>query len=807
MVAFVDPPRNIKLLTFNSFNNYRNDFLSRPNVRATPNSMRSSINLRERVRIPHFGSNTSRFNGFGAPNIDENTPLEVEVNEFNDELTNVLIGDRIRFRHLRDPMIWAQLLYRFPAGSVQTARGVAYGLPEDASDEQIIQFFKNRILEDEIDLIDRQFVKGYLTIPSNSKAKVLQSPYDINLESSDPNHMSKLETEILTKKALSLIIGVVTHRKISGKIKMLKTNLNSRKSPEIRYSNTMKALNYIYHYNLDLANNLARLCLNSDLLVVNNEDMVDHWCPVSELFLHTHYPDGIGLFKFTTDSTIRNDLISLIAKSQKISGYVIYLTRRFSEENYVVTGTEFQKWFAHIMDAAVHANIPGAFREKCIFMPYNRIQSLFNSQKKMALTVQENDFLEFILKQVVDAQGQNNIQNNFDSFMQLVFEKSIGPNALWISGETLGFLWKRTGRVDISPFIEKREKFLDGDTSIMEWNYLSYNVEHEMFIGSMAGDLRVVFPQLGLRGSNSLMVGDSESELGHQLQFQYYKVGDTYIQIKPGECILDNDGNVIGVPRFLMLKNQFEIFLSLDTFNIDTIIHISDLLLDGTRSRDHGKSFAYGSHGMVIEGYSDDKIRKIKESQDRGAPFISSIENTQVWNNFENSIWQIRHDSNHPFYDPYFASVFLMGDVFDKLVLILNNPADHGSTFEELIDEITLQIVSEEDFETYKGLTREDCVNIAKAFGKAVDMQGNVILQSLDEAGNVLLDARGQPIMLKWWINFHNSNIPNSFYYQEQSRILRGRMFSIKGFYNQINSNHVPDWVEHFNWNILWTNL
>jgi len=141
MVAFVDPPRNIKLLTFNNFNNYRNDFLSRPDVRATLDSMRSNVNLRKRVRIPHFGTDTSRFNGFSAPNIDENTPLEVEVNEFNDELMNVLIGDRIRFLHLRNPMIWAQSLYRFPAGSVQTARGVSYNLPEVATDVQIIQFF------------------------------------------------------------------------------------------------------------------------------------------------------------------------------------------------------------------------------------------------------------------------------------------------------------------------------------------------------------------------------------------------------------------------------------------------------------------------------------------------------------------------------------------------------------------------------------------------------------------------------------------------------------------------------------------
>jgi hypothetical protein len=619
--------------------------------------------------------------------------------------------------------------------------------------------------------------------------------------------MSKFETEILAKKTLSLIIGVITHAKISGKIKMLKTNLNSRKSPEIRYSNTLKALNYIFHYNSDLANSLAQVCLNPDLLVVNNEGSGDHWNPVSELFLHTYYPDGIALFRFHTDSVIRNELISLITKSQKISGYAIYLTRRFSEGNYVVSGAEFQKWFAHIMDAAIHANIPGTFNEKCIFMPYNRIQSLFNSQKKMALTVQENDFLEFILKQIVEAQGQNSEQNNFDSFRLLVFEKSIGPNSLWTSGETLGYLFKRTGRIDVSPFVEKREIFLAGDTSIMEWNYISQIVEPEMYIGALAGDLRVVFPQLGLRGPNSIMVGDSESELGHQLQFQYYRVGDTYSQIKPGEVILDGEGNIIGVPRFLMLKNQFEITLSQDSFNIDTIVHVNDLRLDRVRFRDHGKSFAYGSHGMGIEGYSYEKIRKIKESQDRGVPFISSVENAQVWNNFENSIWDIRNNPAHPFHDPFFASVFLMGDLFDKFVLILNNPVDYGSTFEELIDEITLKSVSTEEFAYYKGLTREDCADIAKAFGKAVDGQGNVILQSLDEEGNVLLDAQGLPIMLKWWENFHNSNTLGSFYYEEQSRILRGRMFSIKGFYNQIDPNYMPDWVDYFDWEFFWANL
>jgi len=646
-----------------------------------------------------------------------------------------------------------------------------------------------------------------LTIPSHSKAKILQTPYDVNLAESDSNHMSKVETKTLTKKTLSLIIGVVTHAKISSKIKMLKTNLNSRKSPEVRYSNTLKALNYIYHYNPDLVNSLALLCLNPDLLIVNNEDMGEHWIAVSNKILHTHYPDGIGLFRFETDSIIRNDLISFITKSQKISGYTIYLTRRFSEENYVVSGAEFQKWFAHIMDATIHANIPGTFKEKCIYMAYNRIQSLFNSQKKMALTVQENDFLEFILKQIVEAQGQNSEQNNFDSFRRLVFEKSIGPNSLWISGETLGYLFKRTGRVDVSPFVEKREMFIAGDTSIMEWNYISQVVEPEIFIGALAGDLRVVFPQLGLRGPNSLMIGDSESELGHQLQFQYYKVGDNYVQIKPGEVILDREGNIIGVPRFLMLKNQFKITLSQDSFNIDNIVHFNDLKLNRVRLRDHGKPFAYGSHGMAIEGYSYEKIRKIKESQDRGAPFISSIENTQVWDNFEDSIRDIRNNLTHPFHDPFFASVFLMGDLFDKFVLILNNLADFGSTFEELIDEITLKSVLTEEFAYYKGLTRENCADIAKAFGKAVDGQGNVMLQSLDEEGNVLLDAQSLPIMLKWWENFHNSNTLGSFYYEEQSRILRGRMFSIKGFYNQIDPNYMPDWVDHFDWEFIWANL
>ena len=167
----------------------------------------------------------------------------------------------------------------------------------------------------------------------------------------------------------------------------------------------------------------------------------------------------------------------------------------------------------------------------------------------------------------------------------------------------------------------------------------------------------------------------------------------------------------------------------------------------------------------------------------------------------------IRNNPAHPFHDPFFASVFLMGDLFDKLVLIFNNPADYGSTLEELINEITLKSVSPEEFDYYKGLTREDCTDIAKAFGKAVDGQGNVILQSLDEEGNVLLDAQGRPIMLKWWENFHNSNTPDSFYYEEQSRILRGRMFSIKGFYNQIDPNYIPDWMVHFGWEFLWANL
>ncbi|WP_369019606.1 hypothetical protein DSAG12_04185 [Promethearchaeum syntrophicum] len=635
--------------------------------------------------------------------------------------------------------------------------------------------------------------------------KTIQKPYSIDVLENDPNHVSKLETKSLLKKIRSLTTAVISYAKISNRLSNIKVNLNSDDPFYDRYSRIIRSLNHIYHYNPDLATRLAYLCFNSQDIDINEQSLidsnVDHWIVHSEEYMSLKYPNieiskEPWIFNFATDSNIKKEIDSILTDAQEISGYSLYLSSIMSQSNTLVTGIHMNPLFLHIMDAALHANIPGAFEDNCIFMSYNRLRALIDPTQEVVLTVQENDFIEYILKKIIKLQGRATFQENLKSFNDLIFDKTISENALWTNGNRKGFIWKLTSGTELSPFLDLRKKYLDGDTSVMEWNFVSVE-EAQIFIGSLAGNLQVTFPQLGITGVDSIFTGDSEGELKHQLAFQFYKSGDNFIRIKPGEPIRNANGDIIGAPRFLMVKNQFVIALSHDTFNVDTVIHFNDLRNTwGDTFKDKGRNFIVGYHGVHKEGYSDTKIRKIKEAQDKGAAFISGIEDSVVWSNFMKSI-EVFHAKERSG-DEHFESVFLMADILDKLVHIVNNPADYDLGFEDIINEITEKAYSPEYFDyhdDYKGLTLEECQKVAEAFGKYVD------------AGVV----KTLPGFVKWWNNFKNSNQyivhKTGSWYLDQARIIASRFWLIKKFYNEMDPTHTPDWVVHLPLSMPWGNL
>ncbi len=93
----------------------------------------------------------------------------------------------------------------------------------------------------------------------------------------------------------------------------------------------------------------------------------------------------------------------------------------------------------------------------------------------------------------------------------------------------------------------------------------------------------------------------------------------------------------------------------------------------------------------------------------------------------------------------------------------------------------------------YKGLIGQQCIDIAKTFGKYVDTNGIISINN---------DMR------KWWNNFKYSNVPRSPWYSDQIRIARSRLELLHRFYNQIDPNYTPPWIiegslEYLHWNNL----
>lgn len=796
-VAFVNPDYAIYNYVKMNFIAYRNRFLSDPHILDNLHNIVSTLNIRERNRAPAFATDDARFRDFVNFKFGANPLLDVEVSTMNADLLRVLRHNQILKSDLMDHTIWAHSLQKFPLGATQiTKTGTIYTITEEMTDEERILFNRNRNLKLEARSISQQYVDGFYTIPDHSQIKSLQRLYDASKLKSDPNHPSKSETDTLLKMTYSMATGVISHVKIAQRLKVLTENINSLEDIDVKYANIIEALNYIYRYNQDLATNLARLCLRPDLLIVN--DGVKHWTVLSDQAINDYVSDNnfesIDIFLFERDTVISNSLSSKIMSTQEVSGLGVYLAPKIAKPSYLLSGSTHMKFLSRIMEASLHATIPGTFESNSIFMTYLRIQALFHSSRHTILTVQERDLIENTLRKIISAQGFSTFEENFESFKRLVFDKNIGENALWTTGDKKGYIWKRTA----SPFIALRNQYKAGDTSVMEWNFINQIEGANLFIGALAGDLRIFYNQLGLRGLESVMIGDSGSELYRQIQLQYYKDGDgNFVRIFPGELILDENNVPIGTPRFLSVKNRFVIGLSQDTYEVDTVVHCNDKHLDGSLFVDHGRTFVHGHHGMIERlrpGYSYTKIRKIKEAQDRSAFFISSIEGETVWAEFQEARYEIRNNPAHPFYDPHFETILLMDVVFDKLIHIYNNPENYHMGLEDIINILTEKVYSENEWSDYYDLTFEDCVQIANAFGKFVDCNG--IVQ---------IGEDWAPL----WNNFRDSSrfeTRNFYWYSEQLRILRSRIKPIRDFYAQFDPDYYPPWVrpgtmEYYIWN------
>ena len=798
-VAFVDP-----MYIDKNFKNNRDKFLAHVDIYRVLQNMMSNLPIRELNRIPRF-TEEGRFRPFGNVAFESNPLLDVRVTD-DPSLSRLLHNGQMRKSDLMKLYIWVKSLKRFLEGATQTSGDNVYIFYEDMSDADLILYYRARGTESERTIENQQFQDGTLEIFDHSQIKILQKKYDLSLPETDPNHPRVYESECLLTRTYSLMTGVVSHAKIGKSIRSLDTGLTSHITLSTKYGIIMKALNNIYKYNPDLANNLATLYVVSDLLTVE-DGAVGHW----KIHSIGTGQTSESIFPFKTDQRIKNRLIAMINNVKELSGASVYMSPENVNLTHLTIGHQHMVAFMHIMDAVLHSTIPGTFEGGYIFMPYNRITTLFEIEDSTIMTVQENDLFENFLKKLINGQGFSIFEENFESFRRMIVSKTVGRDALWTGGDMQGFIWRLTATSLVSPLVLLREKYLAGDMSVMEWEFINDARGPELFIGALAGDLKISFPQLGFTGAETELRGDSEFELRKQLAFQFYRDSEgNFVQASPGEFIRNKNGDIIGVPRFLSLKNQFVITLSQDTFNTDTVIHLTDIRL-GSHIQpfaDKERSFIYGLHGTkndMASGYSDTKVRKIKEGQDDGTPFISGIKDATVYSEFEASIVDIRTNRANPLYDPDFATFYLMADLMTKVVHIWNNPALYDLGIEEIIDKIAKKAWDQEnrpdEDNGYYGVIGEECIIIAKAFGKVYIGGGEVIIQSLDSEGNILLDSHGAPLMLQCWERYRNSHLrvwPNGFiniWYEHQLQILEDRLHPISKFYHQIDPIYYPNWV------------
>ena len=457
----------------------------------------------------------------------------------------------------------------------------------------------------------------------------------------------------------------------------------------------------------------------------------------------------------------------LLDSSLKIAGYGIYLADQYTENNYVQKGENYGKMFLQIMDAWLHLNVPNTYQN--IFMSYGRYKDLIYSYKNTMIREQEMVCIEALLDEMISIHGKGNQQQNLDAFLELIKEKTISPSS------PIGLIYTLDGSA-----------FSTMEESDINWKFVKDMDGVKSYIGDLYTDTIINYPQLGLE--NNIMKGQTYFELESIIPTQYYREfsdDGKIIHLIPGQ-INEIEGEQI-IPRTLMMKNQIKMQLSHDTFNVDYILHFTDENFNN-KFPDAGCAIIIGAHGYYTAEYANTKVRKIKEIQDKGAPFISIINEARVKGRFDKAITDIRTDKTHPFYDPHFATVILNSEHFTLLQFIINNPETYTKGFESIIEDIAKKAYGVDiGYLNYKWLDVDACKYIAEAFGKSWDGT----------------NIKTEPDMVKWWYNFENSfrrlylssDIVNPWF-DIHSEIYKSHFDSIKKLYYQIDPNmDAPTWI------------
>jgi len=181
--------------------------------------------------------------------------------------------------------------------------------------------------------------------------------------------------------------------------------------------------------------------------------------------------------------------------------------------------------------------------------------------------------------------------------------------------------------------------------------------------------------------------------------------------------------------------------------------------------------------------------------------FISVIKNNQVWSNFKD----ILNSPLHPYYisnnQRLLGTVLIDQKAFDYIEEISNSLDTYKMSYENVIDDITRLThgitLPTDNPVGILAKNKELNEQIAEAFGKSVDVNGNIILRSVDEHGIVLLDQQGEALMHQWWKNFKNSHQPINQWYTAHIDLLFQNVGLIRAFYCQIDSTFQPLWVQN----------
>ncbi|QEE17136.1 hypothetical protein DSAG12_02968 [Promethearchaeum syntrophicum] len=554
-----------------------------------------------------------------------------------------------------------------------------------------------------------------------------------------------------------------------------------------------------------MAKNLAPLLLRGDILIDGEGDvflkLLDKTSVKDLDFVYYN-----EIFEHLSSSRSREDgkiaennaksALKIISNSLDLALLGIYLTQDITHPSHIYGGSNYIEKFLHIMDAYIHYNIPGQRERNAIFMDYNRIRRLLEIIEDPGIAmIRENEMscIEDLLKRCID----NQFDQRQKGFIELIKSKTSGISALYdnliddknygghiysqytndfkTSGKTLSFMSKLSA-------------------SDIEWEFMS-QMHAKTYIGFLQKDITMVFTQLG---NDFTFVGGSTSELLSiisQTMFRRQIPGtDKFelIYLPPGQ-ITNVDGNLIS-PRTLMINSQVLLPLMNNLGHFFQVDYSKNFAAKRTNSpqidEDAGRVVYIGYMGMPSTSYVIDKLEKIEDIQAQGAAFISIMGDGNIRAKFESVLASSRFSG--------MGTVLINKKPFDYLEEISNNPDTYHLSYEHIIDDITriaAGLSAQNPIISQLALNSKYNAEIAKAFGKSVDAQRQVTINS---------------IMAMWWNNFRHSKAPRDpsqpigNMFKAQSKMLKFFLKSIRNYYRPIDPNYIPPWVILNGWKTEW---